>query len=78
MKSCKEVAQSLAPGNTLTFFQKVQNKMHLFICVACQNYEKQLEVLIISQKKIFNKRDSEAKTSLNELEEQIIKKIVNK
>ena len=75
MKSCKEIAKLMVPGTKLTFFEKMETKLHLFVCDLCKRYEKQLELLSFNNLKLINKKQLLDTEDIESLEQEIIEKV---
>lgn len=47
MMSCKQAAElvSLEQDRQLTFFERINLRIHVLICDACSNYRQQIHVL---------------------------------
>jgi len=75
MKSCKEIAALLAPGNDLSFMERAETRMHLVMCKACQIYQKHLKILSFNYKKQMFKKIEKSAEKINKLEKDIIEKI---
>lgn len=78
MRSCKEIAQLMTPGNNLTFFQKMEAKMHLFVCELCRKYEKQLKFLSKAQNKHIEDKMRNSENKISEIEDEVINNFKNK
>ncbi|MBT3236145.1 MAG: hypothetical protein HN353_09365 [Bdellovibrionales bacterium] len=79
MRSCKEIAQLLVPGQKLSLMQRVEIKMHLLFCKCCGNQQKQLEIIGRALQRYDQqfKNDSKQSERCQELTETIIKKIIS-
>ena len=78
MKSCKDIAKLLIPGNKLSLFEKMETKMHLLMCEFCRKYEKQLKLISFNKLKNVSKNDAFSEDQVDELEKEIIDKITKR
>jgi len=69
MLSCKEVGELLSQGldRKLSFRERLSLKMHLLICKTCSCYEKQLQFIARSARRLMqSNRDGEGIPPLSE------------
>ena len=73
MMTCKEVAEKLSSGVSLSFAQKAELTLHLLMCKNCQVYRKHLLIIADALKNLAKSRTVDEKT-IEGLETQLIKK----
>ncbi|PIP93694.1 MAG: hypothetical protein COW00_14825 [Bdellovibrio sp. CG12_big_fil_rev_8_21_14_0_65_39_13] len=78
MLRCKDVVRLISSEEKLNFLQKTELKMHLLACKHCSNYNKQMNTLIMSLKKIFSVKSDKNCDQIKQLEESIIDKFIKK
>ena len=72
MRSCRETAQILDSGENLSFFTKLELRLHLMMCEHCKNYGKQLKVLKRALTNLFHTEPVLPENEKKRLEDKII------
>ncbi|MCP4915144.1 MAG: hypothetical protein GY909_18640 [Oligoflexia bacterium] len=75
MKSCKEVAQLIASGENLGFFEKVSVKMHFIICKGCRRYHEQQELIVKEIKERHDRKISKIQKTSSEVEAKVLENL---
>jgi hypothetical protein len=72
MLSCKDIARKTMSEEPYTFKEKIEFKIHMFICATCRVYLQQMENFDKTVKKVMGKK-VEPEVA-NDLQKEILKK----
>jgi len=78
MKTCKEVSELLSRDEDLSLFVRAELKMHVMICKHCFRYAEHLKMMQAGFRNLFVKITAIDNSKVIEMENKIIKKILNK
>lgn len=78
MISCKEAVEILNKNENLSAFDKTKLELHLKICQCCESYLKHLESIKKSVSKLISKISTVDDHQVKELEDKVLKKIINR
>ena len=57
MKSCKDIAKIMSPGQNASLMDKIEIKLHLMICKLCRVYALQIQAV---EKKLYKPDEKES------------------
>lgn len=77
MLPCKDIVRILSSEEETSLMVTAEIKMHLLMCKHCSAYNKHLQYMKNGFKKLFSKLTRVEKSSVENLENQIIKKVAN-
>lgn len=75
MISCKDLARVVSSETKVGFFQRIEIKMHLFMCVHCAKYVSQLKKIGLETKKVFQKEAPKLDAHIEEIKKEVIQKL---
>ena len=78
MLKCKEVVRILGSGEELSLTQRIQLKMHLWMCKHCGVYASQLRAMKDGFGKLFKERTALDKEVVNKVESDVLNAISQK
>lgn len=73
MISCKDLSQKLSSSEKLGIAKKLEIKLHLAICTACQNYYKHIEIIQNTFKNLLKSKGKKSK--VEKIKNNIFEKI---
>lgn len=76
--SCKDISKVACHKDDLSFAERVNFKLHLFICVKCRNYTASIEQVGKSFTDVIKKRRSISSEKISELEERVLENLKKK
>jgi len=75
MLSCKEVTRKIAKQEKLSFMQRLEIKMHMFICNKCRFFTQQMQALSQAARNSFQMFQTENKQEIDQLKNKIKAKL---
>ena len=75
MLNCKEVVRILGSGEDLSLFQKIQLKMHLWMCKHCGAYARQMKAMKNGFSKLFREKTAIDREVVNQVESDVLSAI---
>jgi len=78
MFSCKDIAKKTMSKEPLSWKEKVEYRLHLFICATCKIFVTQMENLDTTMKSVIKNKTQANESEAKNLKEEIIKKAQKK
>ena len=75
MKSCKDVAKLMSPGQKISLFDKMEIKLHFLICELCRVYAQQIKAVEKNFTNLLVKKSSVEDSDVKKLEQDVLEKI---
>ena len=75
MLNCKEVVRILGSAEELSLSQKIQLKMHLWMCKHCGIYARQMKAMKAGFSKMFSEKTAIDKEVVSQVESDVLSAI---
>lgn len=75
MRKCREIVEILASGESLSFFGRMELRLHLLMCRHCSQFASHLRIMKESFVKLFRKITDVDRKTIDELENDILRKL---
>lgn len=74
MLSCKDIARKAMAEEPYTLKEKIEYKIHIFICATCRVYLQQMKNFDQTVNKVLKKKAAAESETSKDLEKEILKK----
>lgn len=74
MLSCKDIARKAMAEEPYTFKEKIEYKIHMWICNACRIYVQQMDNFDNTIKKVLKNKSTKEQKAAKDLQQEILKK----
>ena len=75
MLNCKEVVRILGSGEDLSLSQRIQLRMHLWMCRHCGIYARQMKAMKVGFSKLFGEKTAIDKEVVSQVESDVLSAI---
>ena len=75
MKTCKDIAKLLSPGQKVSLLNKMEIKLHFLICELCRVYNAQIKSVEKNFTNLMRTKSKVKKEDVEKLEQEVLKKI---